>query len=126
MTDLIGTASSAIQLVGRLREINKSIASADFANALAVLAIELSELKIKVAGLLEENDQLKRQLAKKQTAALEFKEFAYYSASADGPFCPGCYDGNGKTIRLTKLFESFTDFGTHNCPSCKETFGGAE
>ncbi|MEQ1596033.1 MAG: hypothetical protein ABL985_13145 [Casimicrobium sp.] len=125
MTDLISTASSAIQLVGRLREINKSIANAEFAKALADLAIELSELKIKVAGLLEENDQLKRQVAKKQTAELEFKEFAYYSASGDGPFCPGCYDGNGKTIRLTKLFGRFTDFGSHGCPSCKATFGGA-
>ncbi len=125
MTDLISTASTAIQLVGRLREINKKIANAEFSNALADLAIELSELKIKVAGLLEENDQLKRQLAQKQSAVLEFKDFAYYSASGDGPFCPGCYDGNGKTIRLTKLSEPFTAFGSHSCSTCKENFGEA-
>lgn len=123
MTDLISTASSAIQLVGRLREINKNISNAEFSNALADLAIELSELKIRVAGLLEENDQLKRQLAQKQIAVLEFKDFAYYSVSGDGPFCPGCYDGNGKNVRLTKLSEPFTAFGSHSCPACKETFG---
>jgi hypothetical protein len=125
MSDLIGTATAALQLVGRLRDINKNIANAEFSNALADLAIELSELKIKVAGLLDENDQLKRQLAKKQTPDLEFKEFAYYSSAGDGPFCPGCYDNHGKTIRLAKLSAPFTAFGSHSCPTCKEHFGEA-
>lgn len=125
MSDLISTASSALQLVSRLREINKNIANAEFSNALADLAIELSELKIKVAGLLDENDQLKRQLAQKQSNALEFKEFAYFSATGDGPFCPGCHDSHGKTIRLTKLSAPFTAFGSHSCPACKENFGEA-
>ncbi|KRA54156.1 hypothetical protein ASD77_05895 [Pseudoxanthomonas sp. Root65] len=125
MSDLIAAASTAIQLVGRLREINKNVENAEFSNALADLAIELSELKIKVAGLLGENDQLRRQLAQRQAIALEFKDFAYYSESGDGPFCPGCYDGATKTIRLTKLTEGFTVFGSHSCPACKETFGEA-
>jgi hypothetical protein len=123
MSDLIGTASAALQIVSRLREINKNIANAEFSNALADLAIELSELKIKVAGLLDENDQLKRQLAQKHAQSLEFKDFAYYSDSGDGPFCPGCYDSNGNTIRLTKLTKEFSVFGSHSCPACKETFG---
>jgi hypothetical protein len=123
MSDLISTASTALQLVGRLREINKNIANAEFSNALADLAIELSELKIKVAGLLDENDQLKRQLAQKQSTALEFQDFAYFSVSGEGPFCPGCYDSHSKSIRLTKLPAPFTAFGSHSCPACKETFG---
>lgn len=125
MSDLIGAASTAIQLVGRLREISKNVENAEFSNALADLAIELSEFKIKVAGLLEENDQLRRQLAQRRSTTLEFKEFAYYSESGDGPFCPGCYDGAAKTIRLTKLTAGFTVFGSHSCPACKETFGEA-
>lgn len=125
MTDLISAATSALQLVGRLREINKKIADAEFSNALADLAIELSELKIKVAGLIEENDQLKRKLAQKDALELDFRDFAYYSKSGDGPFCAGCYDSNGKAVRLTKLSEPFTAFGSHSCPVCKETFGKA-
>ena len=125
MSDLISTASTALQLVGRLREINKNIANAEFSNALADLAMELSELKIKLAGVLEENDQLRRQLDQKQESALEFKDFAYFSASGDGPFCAGCYDSRGKMIRLNKQSEAFTVFGSHNCPACKEHFGEA-
>lgn len=125
MNDLIAAASTAIHLVGRLREISKNVENAEFSNALADLAIELSELKIKVASLLEENDQLKRQLEQRKAIVLEFKDFAYYSGSGDGPFCPGCYDGAMKTIRLTKLTDGFTVFGSHSCPACKETFGEA-
>jgi len=124
MSDLISTASAALQLVGRLRDINRNVANAEFSNALADLALELSELKIKCAALLDENDQLKRQLTQRQAPTLEFKEFAYYYNSGEGPFCPGCYDSSGKTIRLTKLTAPFTDFGSHSCPACKETFGG--
>lgn len=125
MSDLISTASSALQLVSRLREINKNIANAEFSNALANLTVELSELKIQVADLLEENDKLKRALSQKQEAPLEFKEFAYFSDSGDGPFCPGCYDGSGKIVRLAKATAEFSVFGSHNCPVCKEPFGEA-
>jgi hypothetical protein len=50
MSDLISTATSTTQIVTRLRDINKNIANAEFSNALADLAIELDEIKIKVAG----------------------------------------------------------------------------
>lgn len=122
MSDVISTASSALQLVSRLREINRKIANSEFANALADLSIELSELKIQVASLLEENDQLKRQLLQRPSEALEFKGFAYYTRSGDGPFCSGCYDSHGKSIRLTRLSGPFTAFGSHSCPSCKESY----
>ena len=125
MGDLINTASTALSLVTRLREINKNIANAEFSNALADLSIELAEMKIKISGLLEENDQLKRQLAAQQASRLEFKGFAYYSNSADGPFCPACYDSQGKSIRLVKQTGPFTVFGSHSCPVCKESFAEA-
>lgn len=125
MSDLISTATTAIQLVSRLREINKNIANAEFANALADLSMELSELKIKAAGLLDENNELRRQLAQKQNKRLTFKDFAYFSDEGDGPFCPGCYDGQEKNIRLTKMSGPFTVFGSHACPNCKQHFGKA-
>ena len=123
MSDLIATATTAIQLVTRLREINKNIANAEFSSALADLSLELSELKIQVAGLLEENDGLKRQLAKKGEIDLVFRGFAYYSASGDGPFCPGCYDAREKQVRLSKAAPGFDVFGSHSCPVCKECYG---
>lgn len=125
MSDLISTASTALHLVTRLREINKNIANAEFSNALADLSVELANLKIQVADLLDENDQLKRQLSQKSSTDVVFKDFAYYTKAGDGPFCAGCYDGQDKLIRLAKLSGAFTVFGSHSCPSCKEHFGGA-
>lgn len=123
MADIISTASAALQLVGRLREINKNIANAEFSNALADLAIELAELKIKLAAVVEENDSLKRQLSSRQAESLRFEGFAYYSSSGEGPFCPGCYDTGRKSIRLTRQSPPFDVFGSHSCPACKEHFG---
>ncbi|SFK45111.1 hypothetical protein [Rhodanobacter glycinis] len=125
MTDLISTATTAIQLVTRLREINKNIANAEFNNALADLSIELANLKIQVAGLLEENDQLKRKLDQKDSSSVSFKGFAYFKSDGEGPFCPGCYDTAGKLIRLAKTSATFNVFGSHSCPSCKEHFSAA-
>jgi len=124
MSDLISTAGAAIQLVTRLREINKNIANAEFSNALAELSLELANLKVQVAGLVEENDQLRRQLSqKKDSPSVVFKEFAYYTSAGDGPFCPGCYDMQEKLVRLSKAAPGFEAFGSHNCPACKECFG---
>jgi hypothetical protein len=39
--DLIGTATAALDVVRRLREINKKVANAEFASALADLTLEL-------------------------------------------------------------------------------------
>ena len=125
MSDLISTASNALQLVTRLRDINKKIANAEFSNTLADLVLELSELKIKVAALLDENDRLKRQASTNAAASLEFKDFAYYTGTGEGPFCPGCYDTQKKTIRLSKLSGAFLAFGSHKCPACNQTFGNA-
>lgn len=122
MSDLISTATSAIQIVTRLRDINKNIANAEFSNALADLAIELAEIKIKVAGLLEENEALRRELERKNALELTFSKYAYFTSDGDGPFCPLCYDSQGKAIRLTK--GPYT-FGSHICKACKEYFDEA-
>ena len=123
MNELISGATVAIQLVKRLREINKNISNAEFANVLADLSIELSNMKVQVADLVAENDELRRKLNERGSPSLEFKDFAYFSSDGDGPFCPGCYDSKGQKIRLSKLTDAFTVFGSHSCPACKETYG---
>ncbi|UYK76878.1 hypothetical protein NG825_00240 [Xanthomonas sacchari] len=124
MSDLITSVATAIQLTQRLREINKNIANAEFSNVLADLSMELAEVKIQLTGLREENEKLRRQIAHKESLELVFKDFAYFSKDNDGPFCPGCYDSSSKIIRLTKLSQPFTVFGSHSCPTCKQKFGG--
>lgn len=125
MTDIISTTSSAIQLIGRLRQVSKNIENAEFANALADLNMEMATVKIQAANLLEENDKLRRRLEQQHSAELTFKGFAYYAANGEGPFCPGCYDNNRKKVRLAKEAKAFHVFGSHNCPVCKQHYGEA-
>ena len=120
--------ATSMQLVSRLREINKNIENAEFSNALADLGLELAKLKSELAAVVDENTDLKAQLASTQqkasAPALEFKNGAYFKQDGDGPFCSGCYDGSGKTIRLSPLPATFKDLASHTCPVCKATYGG--
>jgi hypothetical protein len=86
---------------------------------------QLSEIKIQVASLLSENDQLKRELAQKKSTQLVFKNFAYFTDQGDGPFCSTCYDNNGKTIRLAALPKGFRNLATHTCAVCNGAFSAA-
>lgn len=53
--DLLTTISTSIALAGRLREIAKNIENAEFKNILADLSLELADLKLQLAGVVEEN-----------------------------------------------------------------------
>ena len=123
MSEILNSMSAALEMVSKLRDLNKRIESADFSNALADLSLELAEMKIRLAGLIEENDELKRKLLERNSQKLEFKEFAYFSQEADGPFCPGCYDSSRKVIRLAKESSAFQVFGSHSCPVCGKSYG---
>ena len=58
MADLISTVSTALTIASRLKEISDKIRDAEFRNLVADLSIELAEVKLKAAGLLEENAKL--------------------------------------------------------------------
>lgn len=122
---LLSTIATSMQLVSRLREINKKIKNAEFSNALADLGLELATLKSELAAVIEENTSLKAQLsAKQQIHSLVFRNGAYFKPDGDGPFCSGCYDNAGKTIRLTPTPAGFQDLASHTCPVCKTASGG--
>ncbi|PPU55347.1 hypothetical protein XdyCFBP7245_13870 [Xanthomonas dyei] len=115
-----------MQLVSRLREINKNIENAEFSNALADLGLELAKLKSELASVVEENTNLKTRLAVKQsTPTLEFKNGAYFKQDGEGPFCSGCYDNSSKTIRLVPVSKTLEDLASHMCPVCQSTYGGS-
>ena len=102
MNDLLSLATNAYQIINRLREINKNISNAEFANALADLGMELAEIKIKTAALILENEELRKKLKEKDSPSLTFTGFAYFSHDGAGPFCPKCYDSENKAVRLTR------------------------
>lgn len=60
--DLLTTISTSIALASRLREIAKNIENAEFKNVLADLSLELADLKLHLAGVVEENVELKAKI----------------------------------------------------------------
>ena len=55
----------------------------------------------------------------------KFQKGLYYRKDGDGPFCPGCKDGNSKIVRLVKVpHKIFIMFKFRfECPVCKSKFG---
>lgn len=131
MNDVIGSIGHAITLAKRLREISKNIEDAEFKNLLADLNLELADTKIALADVMEQNAQLRTELATIKHSrggdsqeALTFKEFAYFTESNYGPFCSKCYETENKRIRLKKVTGAFTTFGHTRCPSCEQFYDG--
>lgn len=82
-------------------------------------------LQSEIVELVQERNDLKTKIQdfeerQKQKETLEFRDNMYWekesNAKTDGPFCSGCFDGSGKTVRLQHL-EGVSDFYYH-CPIC--------
>jgi hypothetical protein len=69
----------------------------------------------KIEALLNENKQLKEQVA--VAREIVFESNAYYLGQ-DGPFCMHCYDDDRKLIRLPER----PGFDSLCCPKCKNYF----
>jgi len=73
----ITAITNAISLVTRLKTISDNIRNAEMKNLLADLSLELAEAKMKIAGLMNENLELKNRI----------KELE----SVEGDPCPKCH-----------------------------------
>lgn len=87
----------------------------DTAKTALTIANELKNLELKEAilnlkeqmlALREENLALKEQLQEKQKYNMQFKNNTYWNIKEDGkkegPYCPTCWDADGKAVRLLK------------------------
>lgn len=132
MSSILGPLNQAISLTARLKDISKNLQDAEFANLLADLRLELSEVKLKLADVMDENAKLKSEITRlkheKQVEVpdLVYRGYAYFEPHDAGglPYCPGCYDGDNKRIRLKKTIHHLEKrSGSHQCPVCKQFFG---
>jgi hypothetical protein len=107
MTDVMQSLSHAIDIAKRLREMNEKVKNADFANLIADLNLEFADVKLKLAGVMEENLKLKETIR-----ALE---------SVEGEPCPKC---RKRTYELesSRPDPTFGDMGaiqrTYKCSLC--------
>jgi hypothetical protein len=127
---------AAVGLAKTVMDVAKKTDNAELIRAIADLNLEMAtanlgmaDLTNQLAELKQENIQLKGKIRELEESAKPERQLSigedgfYYDAIGDGPFCTGCFDGKGKTIRLQLESPPFTTFGKYKCPSCRLHFG---
>jgi len=112
----------AISALKDLLKIAKAINNFELNQKLIELQQELMQLQDENRALKDRLRELQEQRDRGKKA--HWANDAYWlpnDGDWDGPFCSGCYDGDGRLIRLTKLETAFHGIATHECPKCHQT-----
>jgi hypothetical protein len=115
-----------IDTLAQVYEIAQTAKNTALIAATAKLNLELAQVMAEKADLTQENIVLRGEVAalKEQLALrkkLTFEENVYWmkqeDAPREGPFCPACFDGQGKVIRMqAKRGRHITDH--YQCTVC--------
>ena len=127
--DIIAGIQSALEIIGKLKAFSKKVQDADFnmllaelTNQLADAKLEAANLKIELAKVKDENEQLAKRLSSKESAKPILSNGGYQFEGDDGLYCTGCFDSQQKKIRLARLTGAFSKIGKWKCPNCQNTF----
>lgn len=128
MVDVVQALQVAMDIVGKLRVLNKKVGEADFKMLLADLTsalgdakLEAANLKIELASLTDEKERLAQALQKRESARPEIQDGAYIF---DGRhYCTACFDISGRKVLLRELTGAWANFGKWECPGCSKTLG---
>ena len=103
----LSAVNTSITLVGRLKEITKSMKQAELKSIIADLANELADAKLQMAGLKDEIVALKEENRALKTKGEEerpkVKWGCYLFEGDDSLYCPACYDTRGKRHLTTRV-----------------------
>jgi hypothetical protein len=124
MNEVIVAVSSAIGLTKQLVDLSEIAKSAQAKLIIADLQVQLAEVKMKLAELIEENTTLKKSLntAISTTKEVIHKNGLYFTPDNDGPFCTACYDSKNKFVRVVELSSAFHVIAKYKCPVCEATY----
>jgi hypothetical protein len=82
------------------------------------------DLKEQILELKDENFDLKEQLRQRTEHNMIFENRVYWDlkedGTKDGPYCPSCWDSEGKAVRLGPLQVAGPN-SVHQCYVCKNT-----
>ena len=130
MTEILGTVTAVVSTLKKLGEISKKVQDAETNNTIADLNLGIAELKLQIVNLLEENRELKVQLAaahetKDLRDKLEVRENVYYlkkevEGRPEGPYCPHCLDVEGNLVLMSK--NPMRRHGRFLCSACHATY----
>jgi hypothetical protein len=85
---------------------------ADLSGELADAKLEVANLKTQLADAVEENKALSALIAQRATTKPILAGGVYKFEGEEGVFCTACFDTQEKRVRLSRLTEPFTAFGT--------------
>ncbi|AIL70761.1 TPA: hypothetical protein I7204_21925 [Vibrio vulnificus] len=89
--------------------------------------VEASQLQGILAQKNEEIRQLKSKLDEKVSVKYDSKTEVYWADDVDSPYCPICYESDGKLIHLSNQLDSINrDYGNPNphysCKNCGKSY----
>jgi hypothetical protein len=126
----LGLASTAVSLVNgtigllkEAREAAKRSNDHDLKDKLSDVADSVLELKEVVGNLRDENSELRKRLQAKGTLKWNANSKLYFAEGDPDPFCPACFDGTDRPIRLYPL----TNYDTgavfrYDCKTCNASY----
>lgn len=130
MVDIVtglAAAGQALEIVKKLRELDKSVDAATFKLEIANLMSALADTKIALAeaqtALSEKDAEIARlQQVVESRAPVVFHEGFNFGITPDGqsmgaPFCPACEKQTGTQIQIAKLLGD-----KYQCPICKALY----
>lgn len=130
MIEAVQAIQSAIDIVGKLRDLSKKVGDAHFKMLLADLTSDLAEaklnaanLKTELAMLRDENSELRARLSCRDGGEPTVVDDVYRFEGDDSSYCTACYDVHRRKVRLKRMVGDWAAFGTWECPSCKATYG---
>ena len=125
MLEIIATIKTALSITKEIREIADNVATAELKLKIADLTEQLANIRLQAVDLAEENNSLKQQIEKMNSPPeMEYRDNVYFKLDGDGPFCPTCYDNNGKMIRIAEVEEVFRDMCKYMCNVCEGQISG--
>lgn len=107
----VGSALSSLKALYDLAKgANDANLSMKIGSAIADLQGKLLDVQIQARSVLEENVDLKAQLAELQAALMKKEDMKFrngaYHTNDDGPFCQHCWESDQKIIHLSRVMPS--------------------
>lgn len=104
ITGAVGALKGASTVLEYLRNVDKSIGDAEWKLKVADLATHLAEARLKLADVQEYMLDLEKALATREDLRFD-RSTNVYRDDEGAPFCPKCFDGDGKACRMDDRVE---------------------
>lgn len=122
VAEYVASVKAAWELAKSVKSATDAIEDADIKYQMAELISALAHARIEAAQSAERIAELERELRSKST--FEFDGSKYFKLTEgdvrQGPFCPSCYDADGKEVRLHYINDEL--WGDWTCYVCERYF----